>query len=184
MFQHKVNYLGHIVSSEGVATGPSKVEAVQNWPQPRNVHDVRSFLGTCSYYRRFIKGFVHIAKPLHQLAEKNKKFSWSSECEQAFQLLKNALVTSPILGYPSLDEMFIFDTDASAFGKGAVLSQTDGKTERVIAYYSKSLAKVREIIVLPGVKYLQSLNQCNTFIITDMAESFSYVLTMMLLGGF
>lgn len=80
--------------------------------------------------------------------------------------------------------MFIFDTDASAFGKGAVLSQTDGKTERVIAYYSKSLAKVREIIVLPGVKYLQSLNQWNTFIITDMAKSFSYVLTMMLLGGF
>lgn len=141
LFQHKVNYLGHIVSSEGVATDPSKVEAVQNWPQPRNVHDVRSFLGTCSYYRRFIKGFAHIAKPLHKLTEKNNKFSWSSECEQAFQLLKNALVTSPILGYPSLDEMFILDTDASAFGIGAVLSQTDGKTERVIAYYSKSLSK-------------------------------------------
>lgn len=97
--------------------------------------------------------------PCINLPRKIKKFSWSSECEQAFQLLKNALVTSPILGYSSLDEMFIFDTDASAFGKGAVLSQTDGKTERVIAYYSKSLAKVREIIVLPGVKYLQSLNQ-------------------------
>lgn len=104
MFQHKVDYLGHIVSSEGVATDPSKVRAVQNWPQPRNVHDVRRFLGTCSYYRRFIKGFAHIANPLHKLTEKNKTSSWSSECEQAFQLLKNALVTSPMLGYPSLDE--------------------------------------------------------------------------------
>lgn len=68
--QHKISYLGHVVSREGVATDPNKVEAIHNWPHHRNVHSARSFLGTCLYYRRFIKGFAHTVKPLHKLTGK------------------------------------------------------------------------------------------------------------------
>jgi hypothetical protein len=140
-FQEKVAFLGHIVSPEGVATDPAKVEAVHKWPQPRNVHHVRSFLGTCSYYRRFIKGFATIAKPLHQLTEKQIDFKWTTECQQAFETLKHLLTSAPILGYPSTASPFLLDTDASGFGIGAVLSQVQEGVERVIAYFSRTLNK-------------------------------------------
>jgi transposase InsO family protein len=140
-FQEKVAFLGHVVSAEGVCTDPAKVEAVEKWPQPQNVHHVRSFLGTCSYYRRFIKGFAGIAKPLHQLTEKVADFRWTSECQQAFEKLKQLLTSAPILGYPSTESPFVLDTDASGFGLGAVLSQVQDGEERVISYYSRTLNK-------------------------------------------
>jgi transposase InsO family protein len=140
-FQEKVAFLGHIVSPEGVATDPAKVEAVDKWPQPRNVHHVRSFLGTCSYYRRFIKGFAGIAKPLHKLTEKQSDFLWTAECQTAFEQLKEHLTTAPILAYPSTTSSFLLDTDASGFGIGAVMSQEQEGTERVIAYFSRTLIR-------------------------------------------
>jgi hypothetical protein len=123
LFQQRVAYLGHIVSEDGIATDPEKLKAVSEWPTPQTVTQVRSFLGLCSYYRRFIKSFSSIAKPLHILTEKNRVFYWTSEAEVAFQTLKNALITSPILAYPDPHSEFILDTDASNFGIGAVLSQ-------------------------------------------------------------
>ena len=139
LFRREVHFLGHVVSNRGVETDPAKIEAVVAWPRPRNLKEVRSFLGLCSYYRRFVKGFSTIAKPLHQLTEKDRKFLWTLECEEAFLALKAALTTPPVLGYPAESGSYILDADASAVGIGAVLSQIQDGTERVIAYYSSTL---------------------------------------------
>ena len=141
LFQKHVSYLGHVVSEDGIKCDPKKVESVKNWPTPKNVSEVRSFLGTASYYRRFIKNFSSIAYPLSQLTQKNKPFTWSQTHHEAFDKLKTHLTTSPILTYPSRDGTFILDTDASSYGIGAVLSQLQDNTEKIIAYASKTLNK-------------------------------------------
>ena len=144
LLQKEVSFLGHVVSAEGVSADPQKISSVNEWPTPRTVHDVRCFLGLCSYYRKFVKGFGDIASPLHQLTEKGRIFHWTEECEDAFRRLKHELTTSPVLAYPTADDPFILDTDASANGLGAVLTQVQRGTERVIAYYSKSMTKVEK----------------------------------------
>ena len=141
LFQHEVDYLGHVVSRDGVGTDKRKIEAIAQWPQPQNVSEVRSFIGLCSYYRKFIKGFADIARPLHRLTEVDRPFIWTSECQSAFTNLKTALSSPPILGYPSADGKFILDTDASNFAIGAVLSQQQEGNERVIGYFSRCLSK-------------------------------------------
>ena len=141
LFKVKVLYLGHIVSADGVSTDPEKVKAVRDWGIPKDLTDVRSFLGLCSYYRRFIPQFSAIAKPLTRLTEKGQEFRWGPEQEEAWSELKQRLLQAPILSYPDPKCEFILDTDASAYGMGAVLSQVQGGQERVIAYGSKSLTK-------------------------------------------
>jgi transposase InsO family protein len=118
-----------------------KVEAVQCWPKPRNLHDVRSFLGICGYYRRFIAGFADIAAPLHALTGKGVKFEWRAEQQQAFETLKEKLTTAPVLAMPSNEEPYVLDTDASDIGLGAVLSQIQDGEERPIAFASRTLSK-------------------------------------------
>lgn len=100
LFQKSVKFLGHVVSDKGVHTDPDKTEAVRIWPVPKTVKEVRSFLGLCSYYRRFVSGFANIARPLHKLCEKNSKFTWNEDCQKAFNSLKNSLMSSPLLAYP------------------------------------------------------------------------------------
>ena len=114
-FKRQVEFLGHIVSQKGVETDPKKIKDVKEWPIPRRVKDVRSFLGLTGYYRRFIKDYGSIAKPLHELTEKNTAFEWTKARNEAFEKLKVALTSSPILGYPSTEikDGFILDTDAS-----------------------------------------------------------------------
>jgi hypothetical protein len=142
IFQKQVSFLGHVVNAEGISPDPIKIEAIKSWPMPTTVKDIRSFLGTCSYYRKFIKDFAKIARPLHRLTEKSMIFKWNTECDESFNILKECLTTSPILTYPCLDKEYILDTDASAFGVGAVLSQiSDQGKECVIAYYSRALTK-------------------------------------------
>ncbi|GFW72910.1 retrovirus-related Pol polyprotein from transposon 412 [Trichonephila clavipes] len=102
---------------------------------------LRSFLGLCTYYRKFVKGFSNIARPLHKLTESKQKFQWAKECEDSFLQLKEALTSSPILIYPQPDKPFILDTDASNESVGAVLSQEKDGQERVVAYWSKCLSK-------------------------------------------
>ena len=142
-FKRQVEFLGHIVSEDGVHTDPEKIEAVKNWGTPRRVKDVRSFLGLTGYYRRFIKDYGGLAKPLHELTEKNTAFEWNEKREEAFQNLKQALTQAPILGYPSAeqDDLFILDTDASNCHIGAVLSQRQNGQEKVISFGSKVLNK-------------------------------------------
>jgi transposase InsO family protein/ribosomal protein L21E len=140
LFQTSCEFLGHIVSRDGVSCDPKKIEAVKNWPKPENVKDVRSFVGFAQYYRKYIRHFSHIAAPLHELTKKNTKFVWTEQCENAFQLLKDKLVQAPVLAYPDPNETFILDTDASNLGIGAVLSQVQKGEERPIAYASKKLS--------------------------------------------
>ena len=102
---------------------PPKVQAVQDWPTPTNATEVKRFLGLCSYYRHYIRGFADIAYPLHQCAEKPQPFVWTSEVNRAFLYLKRVLTEAPILNYPTPDDQFILDTDASNQAVGAVLSQ-------------------------------------------------------------
>ena len=141
LFADRVDYLGHVVSREGVSTDPRKVDAVSAWPTPRHQKDVRALLGTTGYYRRFIPGYTERAKPLTNLISPNVRFEWTAECDSAFDDLKSALTTAPVLAYPDYTQPFIVDTDASNVGTGAVLGQVQDGEERVIAYYSKSLSK-------------------------------------------
>lgn len=141
LFQQEVNYLGHVVSAEGIGTDPDKITAVKSWMTPKCATEVRSFLGLCAYYRRFIKEFSRIAKPLHRLTEKGRAFLWDDNCQEAFEGLKQSLTSAPILIYPVPGESFILDTDASDLAIGAVLSQMVGGVEKVIAYGSKTLSK-------------------------------------------
>ena len=149
LFQSEVLYLGHIVTASGVKPNPDKVKAVADWPVPTNVGDVRSFLGLCSYYRKFIPGFATISRPLNRLLESGVEFEWNEECGSAFSQLKNTLTCDTVMAYPCKTGKFILDTDASAFGIGATLSQVQtnpvtGRTEeRPIAFASRTLTKTQ-----------------------------------------
>ena len=127
------------MSESGISVTETKVLAVKNWPVPLNLHEVRSFVGFCSYYRRFIEKFADIAAPLHELTRKNVKFHWGTQQQNAFEELKSRLTTTPILAMPTDDDMFILDTDCSDKAAGAVLSQIQNGVERPIAYASRSL---------------------------------------------
>ncbi|KAG5889429.1 hypothetical protein JTB14_032762 [Gonioctena quinquepunctata] len=126
---------------EGVAVDDQKIKAVKDWPIPKDIHQLRSFLGLCTYYRRYVLGFANIAKPLTKLTEGQTKFQWSEECQDSFRKLKGALINAPILSYPLPKGKFILDTDASNVGLGAVLSQIQEGQEKVIGYFSKTLSK-------------------------------------------
>ena len=121
--QTSLEFLGHIISAQGVSTDPGKVKTVQLWPTPTNVKDVRSFLGMAGYYRKFVKNFGTVSKPLTQLLKKNSVFLWTSTHQQAFQALKQALVTAPVLALPNFQKPFNIETDACDKGIGAVLQQ-------------------------------------------------------------
>lgn len=139
LLRRNVNFLGHVVTPEGVAVDPSKIQAVVTWPLPQRLKDVRSFLGLCSYYRRFIRNFSVLAAPLFALTQKNKIFRWDEDCRSAFEHLKRLLTTTPILALPKDEGDYVLDCDACVDGIGAVLSQrVDGK-ERVIVYGSRLL---------------------------------------------
>ncbi|KAG1949143.1 hypothetical protein F2P79_011956 [Pimephales promelas] len=140
----KVTYLGHIVSSQGVATDPDKVAVVRDWATPMTVKQVRSFLGFAGYYRRFIPAFSKVAAPLHQLLQgqanrSSAPIQWTPSCQVAFDNLKQALLSAPILAYADFQLPFRLYTDASLDGLGAVLAQVQGGSERVVAYASRSL---------------------------------------------
>ena len=150
-FKEQIKFLGHIVSKEGISTCPEKVHAVQEWPIPETINDLRTFLGFVGYYRKFIKGFSQIAKPLNSLLEgyvNNKRANkvqtipWGSEQQESFNALQQACMSAPILGYPNPERPFILHTDASLDGLGAVLYQKDESGQvRVIAYASRFLSK-------------------------------------------
>ena len=147
-FRKRLEYLGHIVSEHGIETNPKKIEVIQKWPIPTNITETRSFLGLCNYYRKFIKDYAKIAKPLYKLIsgenskKKNNEIEWTSHCQFAFDLLKKLCTEAPVLAYADYTKTFKVHTDASEDGLGAVLyqDQNDG-TSRVIAYASRSLKK-------------------------------------------
>ena len=138
----EVLYLGHIISSAGISPNPEKVKAVQDFRVPTNVRAVREFLGIAGYYRRFIPNFAKIAGSLHALTRQQVPFVWTLQCQQAFERLKELLVSPPVLAYPCFSRPFVLHTDASGQGLGAVLEQEqeDGQLHPV-AYASRTLSK-------------------------------------------
>ncbi|MCI17029.1 RNA-directed DNA polymerase (Reverse transcriptase), partial [Trifolium medium] len=114
----KISFLGHVISSEGIAVDPTKVNAVLQWSTPESISEIRSFLGLVGYYRRFIEGFSKLAMPLTQLTRKNQPFVWNKDCEESFQELKRRLTTAPVLILPDAKEPFEVYCDASKMGLG------------------------------------------------------------------
>ena len=136
----RVAFLGHVISVEGVSVDPQKIEVVVNWKPPKNMSEVRSFLGLAGYYRKFVEGFSKIAAPLTKLTRKDVKYEWVDACQQSFEELKGRLTSAPVLALPNGRDGFVVYSDASQQGLGCVLMQND----RVIAYASRQLKKHEE----------------------------------------
>jgi len=134
-----IAFLGHGVSHEGTKPDPDKINVVVHFPVPKTVTNVRSFLGLTRYYRNYVQGYARLVAPLFELTKKEVAFVWDLGCQSAFEALKGALVAAPVLIRPDFDKQFCLDVDWSPKGVGAILSQKEGKKERVVAYASKGL---------------------------------------------
>nr|GFB23897.1 putative reverse transcriptase domain-containing protein [Tanacetum cinerariifolium] len=135
----QVQFLCYVIDSQGIHVDPAKIESVKDWASPKSPTEIRQFLGLAGYYRRFIEGFLKIAKPMTKLTQKKVKFEWGDKQDAAFQLLKQKLCSAPILALPKGSNDFIVYCDASNKGLGAVLMQR----EKVISYASRQL-KIHE----------------------------------------
>ena len=135
----KVDYLGFEVGHDGIRTSPEKVRAILDWPRPQSVHDIRSFVGLASYYRKFMKGFSQLAKPLTDLTRDKVSWSWGESQESSFKALKVAIATAPILRLPDFERQFVITTDASDVAIGAILEQDFGLGLQPIAFSSRKL---------------------------------------------
>lgn len=135
----EVQYLGHIVTKDGIKPNPEKIRAVKSFPIPKTQKEIKSFLGLIGYYRRFIKDFAKITKPMTKCLKKDAKIQHTTEYVNAFEHCKNLLINAPILQYPDFSKPFILSTDASNFALGAILSQGTVPTDKPIAYASRTL---------------------------------------------
>jgi transposase InsO family protein len=186
----KCNYLGHVVSAEGVSTDPEKIEKVLNWKVPGTAKELASFLGFTGFYRRYVEKFSSVARPLQELLKSSDGKSplvWSKEANESFEALKVKLTSAPILAYADCSQPFILHVDASGKGLGAVLYQLQDGKRRVIAYASRGLnaaernypAHKREFLALKWAitdkfhDYLYG-NKCDVF--TD-SNPLTYVLS-------
>jgi RNase H-like domain found in reverse transcriptase len=129
----------HVVECDGIKSELEKIDKVKNFSAPTNITELRSALGLFSYYRKFIKDFSRIAKPILTLLKKDEPFNWENKQQQAFDRLKDMLIKAPILTYPNFDQPFVIYTDASGIGLGAILFQIKENKEHVITYASRSL---------------------------------------------
>ena len=143
-FRKETQFLGHTVSEDGVRPNSDKIEAIRKWPVPKNEKEIRQFLGTLGYYRRFIKDFAKIVKPLTSLLRKDSDFIITPEIETCFAKCKQLLMLDPVLIYPDFSKEFSLTTDASDYAIGAVLSQGPIGSDRPIAYASRTLNKTEE----------------------------------------
>lgn len=140
-FQCELKYLGYVVDSHGLHVDPAKVQAILDIPTSRSVSEVRRLIGTASWYRRFIPDFSTIVAPLTNLLKKNKTWCWTDNCDAAMNIIKERLILAPILSRSDFNLPFYVQTDASAYGLVAVLSQHHSDGERVICYLSRSLTR-------------------------------------------
>ena len=135
--QPEVRYLGYVLSEKSISASPDKVTAVNQ--APKNIKQVRAFLGLASFYIRFVPNFSEIAKALTALTRKDRQFTWGPQKQQAFQSMKDRLCITPVLAYPNFELPFILTTDASKVAIGAILSQVQDGKERPIAYANRQL---------------------------------------------
>ncbi|CAI7891175.1 unnamed protein product [Closterium sp. NIES-53] len=135
----KFQFLGHMVSAQGVHVDPKKIKAVRTWKTPENVKELQQFLGFANYYNRFVPQYAKIATPLTNLLKKNTPFKWEDVHQQAMEQLKTALTSAPVLILPDPEKNYVIEADASDQAVGAVLMQDQGKGLQPIAYLSKKL---------------------------------------------
>ena len=178
--KQQVEYLGHVISIERVATNMKKIKVVANWPIPQSLKELRGFLGLARYYRKFIRHFRIINKPLTDLLKKHN-YSWNAQAQQTFTGLKKALCEAPILTLPDFSKTFVLETEACDSGLGAVLSQERSP----VAYFSKSLSpmhlglsiyKKEYLVILMAVEKWRHYLEQMQFIIQTNHESLKYLL--------
>ena len=180
-FQNSVSYLGHIVSEKGIATDPEKTRAISTWPVPGNIKALRTFLGFSGYYRRYVKDYSKIVKPLNDLLKghstikgktgkaKPPPWRWGDDESEAFETIKQKLMSPPILAYADFDKPFILHTDASSHGLGAVLYQIQNNEKRVIAYASRGLKNSEKHYPAHKLEFL-----CLKWAVTDKFHDYLY----------
>ncbi len=138
-----ITFLGHVVSKNDTKPDPSKIEAILHFPKPDTITSIRSFLGLTGYYHNYVQGYSQLVDSLFELTKKDIDFVWNLGYQQAFKALKGALVDVHVLIWPNLKKKFWFDVDWSSKGVGAILSQKEGKLEKVVAHASKSLIEAQ-----------------------------------------
>jgi len=185
--QTEVEVLGHKVSDQGLSPQDSKIEAIRNWKEPTNVHELRSFLGAIGYYRNFIKNYAKITAPLCKLLRKGIKYKWNQEHQGTFETLKSLLINAPILKFPQFDKEFIIRTDASYDGIGGVLLQKDDETqiEMPIHFISRSLSKAEKnysITDLEGTALFYCITKLKSYIMGNPHQTIIYTDHKPLLG--
>jgi hypothetical protein len=177
--QQQLSYMGHIISQHGVSTNPSKTDAITKWPVPHNFTELRGFLGLTGYYRKFVQHYGALSRALTNLLHQ-KSFTWTEAAQEAFDKLKQAMVSTPVLAFPDFTKEFIVETDACDTGIGAVLSQ-DGHP---IAYFSKGLSIANQslstyenefLAVLMVVDKWRSYLHQNPFIIKTNHQSLCHI---------
>lgn len=174
--KQELSYLGHVISLSGVSTDPKKIKIIADWPPPQNVKELRSFLGMAGYYRKYVKNFGIISKPLTNLLKKGEIYIWTSKAATSFDTLKNALMTVPVLALPDFSKPFELETDASDKGIGAVLQQEG----HPIAFVSRALGPKAQglstyekecFAILLAVDYWRPYLQHSEFIIKTDPKS-------------
>ena len=118
----EVKFLDYLITAKEILPDEKKIQAVRDYPVPKNLRELRGFLGLASYYRKFIEKFSSIAKPMNQLLKKDKDYQWNDACQNSFEILKDRLIKALILRYPDFTKPFYIETDASGTGLGAVLA--------------------------------------------------------------
>jgi hypothetical protein len=182
--QTSIDYLGHIVSAKGVGPDPAKISAMLDWPQPKNVKQLRGFLGLTGFYRKFVQNYATLAAPLTALLKRDS-FIWSESAQKAFDSLKVAMSEAPVLGLPNFVERFILETDASGSGMGVVLIQSN----HPICYFGKQFCPrtlqastyVRELCAITSaVKKWRTYLLGNTFTIYTDQRSLRELMTQVI----
>ena len=181
----EINYLGMTISERGIAINPAKTDIVRNYPVPRNVKQVRQFLGFTNFYRKFVRNYALIAQPLNVLLRKEAKFLWTRACQSAFEELRDALVKPPILAHPDMSKQFILTTDASKTAISFILSQADAQNrERVISYGGRALrdaelnfdvSQLECLALLTGIKENHAYLSHQHFIVYSDHSSLVYL---------
>ena len=144
-FKTRVKYLGMIIEEGKISMDPTKLGGIRDWPIPTTVKQVRSFLGFGNFYRKFISHYSDLAKPLNDLTKKDQKFEWTTECQNAFDLLKKRFTEEPVLMMPDQSRPFQIESDASKVATGAVLTQLDSNGNRhPVAFLSKTFTDTEQ----------------------------------------
>ena len=175
IFQTRIDYLGHVVSKNGIQNDSKKVKAICRWPMPTNVTEIRSFLGFTNYYRRFIKKYAQVAKLLYKLisgenaSKKQNSIKWDPECQEAFDSLKELCAITPILAYADFGKPSKLHTDVSVLGLGTVLYQVQDGVEKMISYASRFLMKLEMKYPVHKLEFL-----CLIWAMTEQFHKYLY----------